>query len=394
MGTNFIELELENDAQLMDAVRSAVPQLLDDTRAHIVSARFHPVPYRIKISTTETLRRIRGTAESGGKLKDWSLFLKSVRSPPGPQPPDAHRSWDWWQREEESYRKRILPRVGTGFGGAAFFGALESKTGIHLLLEDVPGVPASRWSIERYGRCSYHLGQFHARSIVDASHPQTGWLENDWTNRFLHRPDFLAAVELLGEDALWAAPLAQIAFPDSKQVRDQVRTLWSRRADLLEGLRAAPRTINQNDLWPPNLFSVDTADGLERTVVVDLSWVAAGALGQDIASLVLDTVYEFHKPLSDLEQLEHVVLREYVRGLRSEGWSGDDLAVRFAYQACSGLRFGIEAMQLLRNLTTREGQQELSASFDRPLGDIARDAGVVVRHALRRGLCAIDMLGA
>ncbi len=394
MGTNSIDLELADDAQLMDAVCSAVPQLLEDSRATIVSARFHPVPYRISVPTTETLRRIRGTAESGGKLKDWSLFLKSIRSPPGPQPPDANRCWDWWQREEEAYRKRVLPRVDTGFGGAAFFGAIRSSSGVHLLLEDVPGIPAARWSVERHGRCSYHLGQFHARSIVDASHPHAAWLENDWTNRYLHRPELLAAVELLGDDALWAAPLAQIAFPDSDQVRDQVRTVWSRRADLLEGLRAAPRTINQNDLWPPNLFSVDTEDGRERSVVVDLSWVAAGALGQDIASLVLDSVYEFHRPLRDLEQLEDVILREYMRGLQSEGWAGDFEAVRFAYQAYSGLRFGIETMQLLRNLTTREGQQDLSERFGRRLEDIARDAGAVVRHALRQGLFAIGTLGA
>src|SRR5690349_11409355 len=107
MSTDSIELQILNDARLMDAVRSAVPRLLDDARASILSARMHDVTYRIKVPTTEALRRIRGTADSGGRLKNWSLFLKSVRSPLGPQPPDAHRRWDWWRREEEAYRTNI-----------------------------------------------------------------------------------------------------------------------------------------------------------------------------------------------------------------------------------------------------------------------------------------------
>jgi hypothetical protein len=137
---------------------------------------------------------------------------------------------------------------------------------------------------------------------------------------------------LLTDSTVWSWPLVR-----DNLSRDQARSLRRLRDDqdlFLASLDNLPRTICHFDIHPANLFAVE-----DETVLIDWAFVGVGALAEDAAVLVADTVLDFHVEPHRFGDLFEVVRRGYLDGLRRAGWSGPADLVELGMCATLGARY-------------------------------------------------------
>src|SRR5207247_2248725 len=89
------------------------------------------------------------------------------------------------------------------------------------------------------------------------------------------------------------------------------------------------------------------------------------ALGEDLVPLVLASVGFFAVDLAELPELDQVVFRGYLAGLRDVGWHGDPRLVRLGYVAAAALRYTFPIRLELRLDASRVAWVE--QMFGRPL---------------------------
>jgi thiamine kinase-like enzyme len=128
------------------------------------------------------------------------------------------------------------------------------------------------------------------------------------------------------QDAYWDHPRVA-AWP--VQVRQDLRWLWAQRSRLLAAAEATERTLCHLDVWPANLI-----DGQGRSVLLDWSFVGEGAVGEDVANLIIDSFTDGLMDAALLPEVAESTTDSYLQGLRDGGWSGPADRVRTAIAAC------------------------------------------------------------
>jgi hypothetical protein len=110
----------------------------------------------------------------------------------------------------------------------------------------------------------------------------------------------------------------------------------------LANLDRLPPTLQHGDAGRKNLFSVTGPNGEDETLAIDWGFVGLGAVGEEIAAIVLSGLIWFNgvEP-EDLSEIERLAFAGYVQGLRDVGWDDDERAVRLGYTAGLALRFGM-----------------------------------------------------
>jgi hypothetical protein len=119
--------------------------------------------------------------------------------------------------------------------------------------------------------------------------------------------------------------------------------------------------------------------------LIDWSQIGYGAPAEDIANLVLDSVWMFKIPADVLPAYEQHVWNGYIAGLRAAGWQGDEAQVRFVYAAAAALRFGLLAGRLLQAANDESAHAELEQRYHRTMREIIGPRAAAVRHALELG---------
>jgi hypothetical protein len=74
-------------------------------------------------------------------------------------------------------------------------------------------------------------------------------------------------------------------------------------------------------------------------VLIDWAFMGVGALAEDAAVLVADTVLDFHVAPERFDDLFEVVRRGYLDGLRRAGWAGPEELVELGMCATLGARY-------------------------------------------------------
>src|SRR5918994_3544740 len=110
-----------------------------------------------------------------------------------------------------------------------------------------------------------------------------------------------------------------------------LRRLWSERAAFLGALERLPRTFCHGDAHRRNFFSRTGPDGAEQTVAIDWEYAGQGALGEEMAALVMTNLVLFETVGIAPHDLDATCFAAYVEGLRVAGCDGEPRAARLGY---------------------------------------------------------------
>jgi hypothetical protein len=280
--------------------------------------------------------------------------------------------WYYWRREVLAYESGLLASLPGALRAPGCLLVADRDDGsVALWLEDLPGQPATAWSIERYGVGARHLGAMQGAFLGGAALPSHPWLSRGWLRAYAaQRDDDLL---LLDDPASWRDPRVADVFPNPPV--DATKAMRRDQPRFLDALDRLPQTLCHLDLHPANLF----ADGEQRTVAIDWSFVGLGAIGEDAGNLVPDAVLDFHVPAARIDELDASVARGYERGLRDAGWDGPASAVRLGMSATIAAKYAWILPALLR--AVREDRELLNR---RPLDDAVRWWAPTVRFLLAR----------
>ena len=87
-------------------------------------------------------------------------------------------------------------------------------------------------------------------------------------------------------------------------------------------------------MWPANL-----ADDAGTTVLLDWAFAGEGAVGEDLANLIVDCFADGLMDMTVLPELAEAAVDGYLAGLRDGGWAGSDDAVRTAVYASGAAKY-------------------------------------------------------
>ena len=287
----------------------------------------------------EPLRHGQANAATGGIWRvrgpAGTAILKVARLPSPADPPKAFPTsdepthWNYWQREALAYQSGLAATAYAGAGitaPALLRAGTRPDGGVELWLADVGGIGGFEWPVARLARFARELGAAQARWAARV--PAIWWLSRRWLAQYVAQaPHRVGPVE----PAVWDHP--NLA-PWPEPVRTRLRQLWADRDRILAVAEAAERTLCHLDVWPANL-----ADDAGTSVLLDWAFAGEGAVGEDLANLIIDAFTDGLMDVALLPELAEAAVDGYLAGLRDGGWGGSDDAVRTAVHACGAAKY-------------------------------------------------------
>ena len=292
----------------------------------------------------EALRHNEGNAATGGiwRVGDGSRsrILKVARH--GEAAPGS----EWTTSEEPShfnYWRREALAYETGFADAAYRdGGIRAPRleelvtradgAVELWLEDVAGPDGFEFPVERFGRFGYELGVGQARWLGRVpTAEEVPWLSRGWLRQYVASGP---GHDVRISDDEWDHPVAHV-WPE--QVRKSLRRLRENRMAVLAAAEALPRTVCHLDCWPANLIE-ESSGG---SVLLDWAFVGEGAVGEDPANLIVDSVTDGLMDAALLPEIAEAVSDGYIRGLSDGGQHAAGTAddVRRAIATCAAAKY-------------------------------------------------------
>lgn len=295
----------------------------------------------------EPLRHNTGNAAAGGIWRvrggsgSDSSVLKVAQPPsdapirnPAWQTSDSPTHYNYWRREVLAYE--------TGFAASVYADAgirvprLEqvqprSDGSIELWIEDVAGTSGFDLSAERLGRFAYELGLGQARWVGRVpTEAELPWLSRRWLAQYVAHGPGGTAIDV--RDEHWNHSVAAV-WPE--QVRRRLRTLWGSSTRALAAAEALPRTLCHLDVWPANL--IEDASG--ASVLLDWAFTGEGAIGEDPANLIIDSVTDGLMDAALLPGIVDAVTEGYRKGLTEGGSQVTADEVQAAIATCAVTKY-------------------------------------------------------
>jgi Phosphotransferase enzyme family len=181
-----------------------------------------------------------------------------------------------------------------------------------------------------------HFGHFNGASLVADSLPDETWFSRGWLRQYVTTEGAAAARLTVADDA---HALVRQCFPPA--VVAWVRGLWAEREAFLTALDRLPQTVCHHDAFRRNLFARRCADGTEQTVAVDWAFMGIGAVGAELAPLVMGSLLLFEVVDAPPRDLVETALAGYLMGLREVGWRSDEGLIRLGFLATAALLYTV-----------------------------------------------------
>ena len=282
--------------------------------------------------------RFAGNGRDHGQPIEWSIILKAL----GTIFADAEALVYSLERELLAYQSGLLEDLPGGLAAPRYLGSeLRPGGNSWLWLEDIADAIGARWPLERYGIVARQLGRFNGVYLAGRPLPAQPWLSRSWLRSWVEQA--APVIPLL--PSLPEHPLAKRMYPPD--LVEAYLRLWAERERFLAAIECLPQTFCHLDVFRRNMFARRGADGQDQTVLIDWSFAGIGAIGEELACLIVASVELFEVEVARAAELDRIVFDGYLVGLRDAGWHGDPRQVRFGYAASAVLRYGVGVLGLL-----------------------------------------------
>lgn len=323
-----------------------------------------------------------GHAVVDSRLASWSIVLKVFARPSKLEIVDQNHM-AYWKREALAYQAGILIDLVKGIEVPRCFAVVEYPGEEIWVWMEYVVEEHKQWSLPQFEFAAHDLGYFNGAYLVGNYHPTASWFNTgnyrnwlQWGQAGLHDLRRLAH-----HPRSWITP----------EDAEECLRLYAERERLLGVLERLPQCLCHHDAFRRNLMIRRNANGEEKTVAIDWSGLGLGAVGEEIAKLVVLSLYFLEFPAEEAEHLDGAVFSAYLRGLRAAGWQGDEKLVRLGYTAAAGLFAAVTLTGFL--LPVLEDEERL-ASWDED-GDLERsliDNAKIYRFAVQLCKEALSLL--
>jgi hypothetical protein len=267
--------------------------------------------------------RFSGRARAGVEVLPWALVLKAFARSSGSNSSADPAAWYYWKREALVYQSGLLADLPGGLTAPRCFGVVEQPgEEVWMWLEAIREATGRVWPLEHYGIAARHLGQFNGAYLAGRPLPTELWLTRGrWR-------DWEAIAEPYFSDLRsWCQhPSAQRMLPEA--TIQGMTALWEKRGKLLQALAQLPRCFCHRDAFRRNLLARQGLDGAIQTVAIDWAFAGSGAVGEEVAQLIMASLLSLELPIEQAAALDTTVFAGYLAGLREAGWQGDPDLVR------------------------------------------------------------------
>lgn len=301
------------------------------TSVTLVDSGAEPVPYEIPAITTGGRWWVRGTADVGGEIRPFALFVKQVhewsRSPFFADVPPEVQPWAAkqvpWRTEGEVYRSDLVDHLPPGLAMPRSVGVHDIDDLSYAVWLEVVSTLEVEWDLARYGRAGHVLGRF-AGSPAVRERSNVGGHEWD-VSRYVEGRLRFQVLPMLASDDLWHHPLIADTFAGLRPRLDRAAgTVDAVAAELMD----LPVLGGHGDACPNNLL---VRPGTDDFTMIDFGFFTALPLGFDLGQLLVGDVQLGLRSPDDLAERDATCLTSYVEGLAAEGVEIAEQVVRRAH---------------------------------------------------------------
>lgn len=337
--------------------------LLDDPAA-VVLGEWSCRPLGSGASEGPGLYRVAGSARVGAAIHPWALVCKVCARANGRDP----GGWDFPPREPLAYGSGLLAALPGGLAAPRCLAVEAQPDGTTWLwLEAVTDEHPGPWPLERYAHVAHDLGRFNGAYLVATPLPDQPWLSRGWLRDFVE-PSGSIIAELDHLVGPGGPPLLRQLYPPS--VISEISRLWTEREHFLTALDRLPRTFCHLDAFRRNLLFQPGPDG-EELVALDWAYAGHGAIGEELAQLVVASLFFFETVGMTPRELEAVCFAGYITGVRDAGWVGDERLVRLGFAIDAALRHPLGLLRVIVPLVSESTRRTVVEDrFGRPLEEV------------------------
>lgn len=291
--------------------------------------------------------RFYGQARMGAHLAPWSIVLKSNRAAAGTE------NAAYLQREWQAYHASFLAALNGPVVAPACLATSQQPDDLYWIWQEhlVDGYPQP-WTLTHYATVAQHFGQWNGSYLTGEPLPDYPWFcrstAREWAEQAAPEVEFLRTV--------LDHPLVQQVYPHGQATA--IVQLWDERERFFQALESLPQTICHNDAFRRNLFGRRQPDGSEQTVAIDWTYLGWGALGEEVAAMVVGNLAFEEVDWAIAVEFTSQIFDHYLTGLRASGWAGDPKAVRLGFTAAAAMKYCFP--YTLRAMFSEEGQAWLA----------------------------------
>lgn len=253
--------------------------------------------------------RFFGDADNFNVKTAWSIILKEIRQPEQRDAADlSEKHWAYWERESLIYEAGTPKLFDGNIDAPTCYSVASPVNDVRWIwLEDLGHVDDQSWTSATYAQTAYQLGRFNGISASKKPVANFSWLPS--FGLVGRSADAVENLMHLQKSAQWDNSEFVRLFP--KTILNNLLTLSAKRGALLAHLDSFPKVFIHGDAWHGNM-SLIRRDGKEATILFDWALSCFGCLGEEIANLIWSALLEFKIDISELEELERVVVNNYL----------------------------------------------------------------------------------